>query len=77
MRRLLAAAAVLGLLMVPTTTTTARTFGLPCDAMSLEGTMCGIQYEDDLAGCELAPSGQQAGCRATAAGNYGRCMNSC
>lgn len=78
MRKILAIAVLAGGLMIPLATPSAAvTVGLPCDHMSLEATMCGIQYDDDLTSCELGPEGQQAGCRATAMGNFARCMNTC
>jgi hypothetical protein len=80
MRKLLAIAALAGGLMIPLATPSAavtRDFGLPCQNDSLEATMCGMQYNDDLTTCELAPAGEQAGCRASAAWTYGRCMNTC
>lgn len=78
MRKLLAIAALAGGLMIPLATPSAAvTVGLPCENASMEGFMCGIQYDDDLTSCELGPEGQQAGCRAAAMGAYGRCMNTC
>ncbi|HWW10962.1 MAG TPA: hypothetical protein VN018_00490 [Brevundimonas sp.] len=78
MRKILAIAVLAGGLMIPLATPSAAvTVGWPCQNASLEATMCGIQYNDDLTSCELAPTGQQAGCRATAAAVYGHCMNTC
>jgi len=78
MRKLLAIAVLAGGLMIPLATPSAAvTVGLPCENASMEGFMCGMQYDDDLTTCELAPPGQQSGCRATAAAVYGHCMNTC
>ncbi|RZJ45508.1 MAG: hypothetical protein EON87_07335 [Brevundimonas sp.] len=78
MRKILAIAVLAGGLMIPLATPSAAvTVGLPCQNDSIEGFMCGIQYDDDLTACELGPEGQQAGCRATAMGNFARCMNTC
>lgn len=79
MHKLLATAALAAGLMMPfaATPSAAVAVGLPCQHDSIEGFMCGIQYDDDLTACDLGPEGQQAGCRATAMGDYARCMNTC
>lgn len=78
MRKILAIAALAGGLMIPLATPSAAvTVGLPCQADSMEGFMCGMQYDDDLTTCDLGLGGPQAGCRAQAAARFARCMNSC
>lgn len=78
MRKILAIAALAGGLMIPLATPSAAvTVGLPCDSMSLEAGMCGMDYEIDLQMCDYAQPGQQSGCRSAAAGRFATCMNRC
>lgn len=46
----------------------------PCQTASLEARACDMQYTSDLSQCSVLPSGEQAGCNATAAGVWGVCM---
>jgi hypothetical protein len=78
MRKILAIAALAGGLMIPLATPSAAvTVGPPCDHMSMEAAMCGMDYDVDMSICDLSPPGEVSACQGRALGKWARCMTTC